>query len=131
MMAPRTARADGNVRRGRLAKAEQFADAAATVRALADEADDTDDAYVTLCVHAGIAAGGAICAARLGVHAQGESHEDAISLLATVDKMASRHLKTLLDQKTRAGYSHQHVSRQGAVRAERAMNGLLDIARAI
>lgn len=130
-MTPRTTPADRNMRRGRLAKAEQFADAAATVHELADEAGDVADAYVTLCVQAGIAAADTICAARLGLHSQGESHDDAISLLAKVDKTCSRHLKTLLDQKTRAGYSHQHVSAQGALRAGRAMTALLAAARAL
>ena len=44
------------VRSGRLKKAEQFAQAAETVQEFADEGDDIGDAYVTLCVHAGIAA---------------------------------------------------------------------------
>ncbi|WP_194164879.1 hypothetical protein [Pseudactinotalea sp. HY160] len=55
-MTPRTRPADDNLRRGRLSKAEQFAEAAATVHAVADEAGDVAGAYVTLCVHAGIAA---------------------------------------------------------------------------
>lgn len=39
-------------RRGRLAKARQFLEAAELVEAFADE-DDLPDALVTLCVHAG------------------------------------------------------------------------------
>lgn len=130
-MSPRTIPADENVRRGRLAKAEQFSDAAATVHELADEAQDVADAYVTLCVHAGIAAADAICAARLGEHSQGESHDEAVALLASVDKPASRHLQTLLGMKTLAGYSHQPVSAQRAVRAGRAMDALLTTAHSV
>jgi len=44
------------IREGRMAKAKQFVDAAETVEALADDPNDVADAYVTLCVHAGIAA---------------------------------------------------------------------------
>jgi hypothetical protein len=40
---------------GRLRKAEQFLDAAETIREFSDDEHDVGDAYVTLCVHAGIA----------------------------------------------------------------------------
>ena len=119
------------MRRGRLAKAEEFAAAAATVHELADEARDVSDAYVTLCVHAGIAAADAICAARLGRYSRGESHEEAAALLATVDKSYARHLQTLLGLKTRAGYSHQRSTLQNALRAGRAMDALMTAARSI
>lgn len=128
-MSPRTTPADAAVRRGRLAKAEQFAAAAGVVRDLADEAQDVADAYVTLCVHAGIAAGDVLYAAALGVHAHGEKHQEAVTLLGTVDKQASRHLSTLLGMKTLAGYSHMPVSRDRAVRAGRAMDALVEAAR--
>jgi len=36
------------------------------VEALADDANDVADAYVTLCVHAGIAAADVICCTRFG-----------------------------------------------------------------
>lgn len=36
-------------------KASQFIEAAGMIRELADEHEDVADAYVTLCVHAGIA----------------------------------------------------------------------------
>ncbi len=112
-----------------MAKAEQFADAAEVVRQVADEATDVADAYVTLCVHAGIAAADVVCAASLGVHAVGEHHQEAVALLARADKGASRHLAALLGMKTLAGYSHTPVSRDRAVRAGRAMDALLEAAR--
>lgn len=62
---------EGSVRRGRMNKATQFIEAADLVRELADEHRDVADAYVTLCVHAGIAASDVICCARLGENAQG------------------------------------------------------------
>ena len=49
-----------------MAKAKQFVEAAETVESLADDANDVADAYVTLCVHAGIAAADVICCKRLG-----------------------------------------------------------------
>lgn len=46
-------------------KANQFMEAADMVRELADENADLADAYVTLCVHAGIAASDVLCCAAL------------------------------------------------------------------
>lgn len=129
-MTPRTIRADDAMRRGRLAKAEQFADAAVAVDLLAEEAADIADAYVTLCVHAGIAAADVICAARLGEFSRGENHDEAVALLATVDKALAAHLHALLAMKTLAGYSHTPVSGDRARRAGRAMAALLEAARA-
>lgn len=130
-MTGRTAPADDAVRRGRMAKAEQFAAAAAAVRDLANESSDVADAYVTLSVHAGIAAADVICAARLGVHTRGENHQNAVKLLATVSKEASRHLDVLLRTKTLAGYSHLPVSAERARRAGRAMEALMHSARQV
>lgn len=130
-MTGRTTPADEAVRRGRMAKAEQFATAAASIHDLADEAADVADAYVTLCIHAGIAAADVICASRLGVHARGENHQAAVKLLATADREASRHLQSLLTMKTLAGYSHLPVSRDRALRAGRAMDALVETARRV
>ncbi|MGH3613647.1 MAG: hypothetical protein ACRDRK_13865 [Pseudonocardia sp.] len=44
------------ITRGRLQKAGQFLDAASLVHDSTDDHGDHPDAYVTLCVHAGIAA---------------------------------------------------------------------------
>ena len=126
---PRTNPCDSAVRSGRMAKAEQFADAAAVVHEFASEAADIADAYVTLCVHAGIAGGDVICCARLGEYSRGENHSEAVKLLATVDRDASKQLQVLLDMKTRAGYSHTPVSGEQVIRAGRAMDGLLRAAR--
>jgi hypothetical protein len=77
-MSRRTRVCDDAVTAGRLRKAEQFVDAAETVREFADDELDVADAYVTLCVHAGIAAADVICCVSLGVHAVGESHSEAL-----------------------------------------------------
>lgn len=100
-------------RRGRLAKARQFLEAAELVEALADE-DDLLDALVTLCVHAGIAAADVICCARLGEHATGQNHAEAVELLGRVDKTSARDLSKLLGMKTRAGYSSTPISAANA-----------------
>ena len=98
---------------GRLAKAEQFYWAAETIMAHAEEEADVGDAYVTLCVHAGIAAADAICCRALRQHSQGLNHADAVSLLKKVPKdgaTLATALNRLLKYKTRAGYSATPVN---------------------
>jgi hypothetical protein len=82
-------------------------------------------------VHAGIAAADVICCTRLGVHARGQDHNEAISLLASVDKAASRHLATLLSLKTRSGYGALKSSYSDRTRAQRAAHALVDAAERI
>jgi hypothetical protein len=96
---------------------------------MADEHEDVADAYVTLCVHAGIAASDVICCVALGVHAKGESHSEATGLLAKVDKDAAKHLSTLLNLKTKAGYSHTPATADEFKRAGRAAEALVESAR--
>src|SRR5205823_5471895 len=69
---------------GRLRKAEQFLDAATTIRELAADETDVSDAFVTLLVHAGIAAADAICCRVLGEHARGDDHGQAVQLVGRV-----------------------------------------------
>lgn len=115
-------------RRARLAKGTQFSEAAAVIETLVDE-KDLIDAYVTLCVHAGIAAADAICCARLGEHATGPGHQDAIPLLRKVDPKLASNLKALLDMKTPAGYSDQPTSVPKRRQAKRAAESLMRAAR--
>lgn len=116
-----------SVRAGRLRKAEQFIAVAQDVLDLSD--DDVGDAYVTLCVHAGIAASDVLCCVALGKHAGGQNHNDAINLLGQADKDAAKHLKTLLDMKTKAGYTAVRVSAAEIKRAGRAAQALVAAAR--
>jgi hypothetical protein len=125
----RTNPASSAAKAGRLAKARQFADVARSVLVLADEADDVADAFVTLAVHAGIAAADVICCVRLGYYARGDSHNEAVDLLKDADTASSNSLRVLLNLKTAAGYSYAPVSAQDRVRAERAMDAL--VARAV
>jgi hypothetical protein len=102
-----------SIARGRLSKANQA------------------DAHVTLCVHAGIAASDAICCSSLGRHAQGESHDDATTLLASADKDAAKHLGTLLRLKTKAGYGHTPATKDEVKKAARAADALIEKARRV
>ena len=128
---PGARRCTPQVREGRLAKANQFVAVARDVADLADQAKDVADAYVTLLVHAGIAAADVICCARLGEYAQGVDHNDAIALLKTADAAAARHLETLLKMKTRVGYGHTPASQEDLKKAQRAGDALLKAARAV
>lgn len=113
---------------GRLAKARQFLDAARTIRDRADDEADVGDAFVTLCVHAGIAAADVICCRALGYHVQGESHAEAIDELAKADKERAKDLRVLLGMKTRAGYGDAPVSTEQRKRAIRAAERLVQAA---
>lgn len=129
-MASRTRRCTAATIAGRLRKAEQFLDAADTIEAFSDDEDEIADAFVTLCVHAGIAAADVLCCRRLGEHAQGEDHNQAVELLAKADRPRAKDLRTLLEQKTRAGYGEQPSSRSDRLRAKRAASRLVEAARA-
>lgn len=117
------------VRRGRLAKAQGFLQAAEDV-SLLDDSGQLRDAVVTLYSHAGIAAADVICCARLGLHAAGDNHAEAVALLKKAGAASHRHLATLLGLKTKAGYSHTSASNADVKKAARAAAQLVDEARA-
>ncbi len=117
------------IRRGRLAKADGFLRAAEDV-SLLDDSGQLRDAVVTLHVHAGIAAADVICCARLGLHATGDNHAEAVALLKKAGATSHRHLATLLGLKTKAGYSHTPASTADVKTAARAAAQLVDEARA-
>ena len=115
------------VRAGRLAKAKQFLAAADLIEPA--EADDIADAYVTMCVHAGIAAADVICCARLGRHHQGENHAEAVGLLKKAGANdAAKRLAALLNLKSKAAYTHLPSSTADAKRAGRAASDLVQMA---
>ena len=124
-----TKRCTAATRAGRLAKARQFLLAADTIASVIDDAAIAD-AYVTLCVHAGIAAADVLCCAKLGTYHDGKNHHEAIALVARVDKVAARNLKALLDMKTRSGYSAALTSAADQKRAGRAATSLVRAAEA-
>ena len=112
-------------------KAEQFYSAAEIVRELVDDEDDVDDALVTLWVHAGIAASDVVCCARLGEHAYGDNHNDAVALLGSADQAMAKHLRILLGLKTRSGYTHTPTGEDDVKRAQRAAEALIEAARIV
>lgn len=99
--AARTKPCPRTVRKGRLRKAEQFwLAAAASCEQLEDEA--VGDAFVTLCIHARIAAADVACCAALREHARGEARAEAVALLQRADPTLRNDLGTLLAMKTRS-----------------------------
>ena len=115
-----------NSRAGRLEKAKSFREAAEVIEQFMTDGADLRDAYVTLCVHAGIAGADVICMNTLGEYYAGQRHDEAARLLEKVDKALARHLATLLAMKTKAGYSDIPVSNEQITRARRAMEVLVD-----
>lgn len=131
-MSPRTKACTDTIAAGRMRKAEQFADAAETIREFAGDEADIGDAYVTLLIHAGIAAADVICCSELGEHALGESHTEAVALLRRVRRDGTEFanaLSTLLALKTRAGYGHRPLAKDARTRSRRAADKLLRAAR--
>ncbi|MFB2583347.1 hypothetical protein [Herbiconiux liukaitaii] len=114
----------------RMKKADEFADAAAVHFDEARGVADGPDVFVTLAVHAGIAAADVICIRRgLGYSASG-NHEEALKLLEKADRDAVKHLRRLLAVKTKAGYSTNSVSAAEVKSAQAAHLALLEAARA-
>jgi hypothetical protein len=132
-MSGRTRRCDEAIARGRLRKAEQFWAAAESVRELADDEEEIGDVYVTLCVHAGIAAADVVCCSALGEHAVGDDHSAAVALVRRTrpdgDLLATA-LSVLLGMKTRAGYGASPVSTADRKRAQRQAERILRAAQA-
>ncbi|HET6743890.1 MAG TPA: hypothetical protein VFH76_33355 [Kribbella sp.] len=130
-MTGRTNRCSEADRRGRMHVADQFHTAAGLIQEFTgDPAEGTiNNAYVTLCVHAGIAAADVICCARLGEYSRGEDHKEAVALLARVDKSLSTVLARLLALKTPAGYQPRTVSKQQVTAAGRQADQLISAAR--
>lgn len=131
-MGTRLRKCDEATARGRLRKAEQFFEAAASIRDLADNEADVGDAFVTLCVHAGIAASDVICCKAFGQFVQGDDHVQAVAELEKVDpggKRLSRDLNTLLAMKTMAAYAAPPVSADQRKRAWRRAENLVNAAR--
>ncbi len=127
----RTVRCTVATRTGRKAKALQFHEAAGLITDAVGTATDLADAFVTLLVHAGVAAADVLCCARLGEHAIGDNHAEAVALLARVDKRLAADLGMLLGMKTRAGYDHRPVGAEDRRRAQRAAARLVDAARLV
>jgi hypothetical protein len=115
--------------RGRLANGIEFFEVAEAAR---EQHPDRANAWVTLYVHAGIAAADVICCRALGYHTSGDDHVEAIALLRSVQPdgpQLANALSTLLSMKTRAGYSDGPVGSDDRVRAPRRAQELIKAAR--
>jgi hypothetical protein len=131
-MVTRLRRCDERITAGRLRKAEQFLDAAETLQDFADKEAEVGDAFVTLCILAGIAASDTICCRELGQFAQGDDHNQAISQLAKAGpegKRLSNDLRALLQMKNRAEYESRPVNAEQRKRAWRRSENLVEAAR--
>lgn len=131
-MTPKLRKCDETTIEGRLRKAEQFMEGAEVIREFADDEGEVGDAYVTLCVHAGVAAADVVCCIALGEHAQGDDHNEAVAHLSKVrpdGRELGNALRALLNVKTRAGYSYLRVGADARKRAQRAAERLLRAAR--
>jgi hypothetical protein len=94
----RTSPCTRDVRSGRLRKAGRFLDAANLIADQGGKEAGNADAFITLCIHAGIAASDIICCCRLGQHAQGDSHNEALTMLGQADSGSVKHLRVLLSK---------------------------------
>jgi len=126
---PRANPCDATTRAARLASAKEFWRAAETIAAV--HGDEGVDAYTAMCVIAGIAAADVICCTKLGVHAQGQDHNEAVALLAKADKEAARSLSVLLGLKSRSAYRAIRTSVADGKRAGRAAAALIDAAQVL
>jgi hypothetical protein len=131
-MTRRTTTCDEATIAGRLRKAEQFLESAATIREFADDEQDVADACVTMYVHAGVAAADVICCIALGEHPRGDAHNEALAFLGRVrpdGAELAKALSPLLGMKTRAGHSHRPVVPDDRKRAQRSAERLVRAAR--
>jgi hypothetical protein len=124
-LSERTRPSSETIRIGRLKKATQFLDAAIVID------DEMSDSSVTLLVSAGVAAADVICGARLGKYAVGENHNQAVALLGQAEPGLAKHLRTLLNVKSKVAYTHQSATSGELKRSQRAAEALVEAARRI
>ena len=119
------------VQAGRLRKANGFLRAADIIEPHIAEDFNLADAYVTLCVHAGIAAADVICCATRQLHSIDPDHKSAVAFLAEVDQPNSVHLDTLISVKTQSSYTHIHATPNLCEDVKNAATALVTAARLV
>lgn len=119
------------VQAGRLRKARGFLRAADIIEPYISEDVNLADAYLTLCVHAGIAASDVICCAKRQMHSIDPDHKSAVAFLAEVDEPNSVHLDTLVSVKTQSGYTHIHATPELCENVKAAATVLVNAARLV
>ncbi len=122
-MSERVRLSSANIRHGRLRKASEFLDAGLVLD------DEMADAAIALFVNAGIAAADLTCGARLGKHSASDSHNAATTLLAKAEPGMEKHLRTLLNVKSKVAYTHHPASREEHKKSRRAAELLVEAAR--
>jgi hypothetical protein len=70
-----------------------------------------------------------LCCKRLGEHSQGDNHNEAIGLLAKVDRGHAKALAILLGLKTPASYGAGRSTADDGKRARRSADRLVEAAR--
>lgn len=115
----RTRSVSGAQVRAYATKAQEFAEAAASVLAAGRNIAST-----SLAIHAGINSADAVCGARLGKRAAGENHDQVLALLRQAGPDGAeveRDLRRLLPLKTKTEYEPHDVAPSVAAKAvERA-----------
>ena len=115
----RTKRVSAAQVRAYAGKAQEYVDAAAS-----EIEAERFIAATSLAVHAGINASDAVCGARLGERAAGDSHDQVLALLRTAGQdgiEVEKELRRLLPLKTKAEYEPDDVAVGVATKAvERA-----------
>ncbi|MGE4163949.1 MAG: DNA-binding protein [Vicinamibacterales bacterium] len=111
------------------AKAEEFAEAAAS-----ELAEGRNIAATSLAIHAGINAADAVCGARLGLRAAGEDHDQVLTLLRQAGSDGAevgRELGRLLSLKTKAEYEPDDIAPSVATKAVERAQRCVAVARRV
>lgn len=125
----RTRPVSGAQVRSYAAKAEEFAEAAAS-----DFAAARNIAATSLAIHAGISAADAVCGARLGLRAAGDDHDQVLALLRQAGPDGAeveRELRRLLPLKTKAEYEPDDIAPSVAAKAVERAQRCVAIARRV
>jgi hypothetical protein len=110
-------------------KAQEYVDAAAS-----ELVAERFIAATSLAVHAGINASDAVCGARLGERAAGDSHDQVLALLKTAGKdgiAVEKELRRLLPLKTKAEYEPDDVAVGVATKAVERAQKCVAVAQAV
>lgn len=121
----RTRPCSARTRRGRLQKAQEFLDIAQLAGV------EYPDGCVSNAVLSGSASADVICCVRVGEHAAGEDHQQAIDLLRRAHGQAAKHLDRLLRRKSKSAYSDLSSTPKQAEQALRDAGALLEIATSL
>jgi hypothetical protein len=121
-MSERTRPSTETIRRGRLTKAVEFLDGAILID------DDMPDAAVFLWSTPASRPPTSIRCAPWP-YAAGENHNEAVALLAKADAGVEKHLRALLNVKSKVSYTHQSATADERKRSRRAAETLVEAAR--